>query len=309
MPTVTHITDQSSQFTSRPTVNGTGVLLQGEAAGSSLDPFNGDRPIKRIPSLSDLQPYGGTTISGFLENMFFPYQDASISLNGLSILTYGINSLSNFLFAGSIIKRDDNITGIAYRSGNLILSGPAVRTTEGNYGGVSVPIGKTFKESSDEIFNTQLFVTKNGQPETRVSNNIRLRFEPRYYYGVSNNPALGTSITTLIASVPSQYTYAFESRPSSVTHTGFAPNNEYIYFAYPSPNTTQDNIINWGNSLSSIFETNTNFEYIGLYSQLVPVTINFLPAQKSLQYRIYRSNDLITLSAGQSLTLRFTFGG
>jgi hypothetical protein len=291
-------------FNQRPKVNGTGVLLQGEAAGTSLSTFfNGNRQIKAIPVVNT--NYGGTTISGFLENMFFPYQDATISLSEVPIFTYGINTLSSFAFAGSITRRDDIITGIAYRSGNLILSGPFARTTEGSYSTVPVPTN-TFRESSPEIFNVQLFVTKNGQPETRISNNARLRFEPRYFYGVSSNPNLETGITQLTAPPVNAYTYPFGSKPASVTHTGFSPNAQYIYFAYPSPNTTQDNIINWGNTLSSIFDTNANFEYIGQYTQLTPVTINFI--FKSLQYRIYRSNDLITLAPNQSLTLRFTFG-
>jgi hypothetical protein len=295
----------------RPMVRGTGVLLQGEAAaGGGSTSFYGDRPIKAVPVNNT--NYGGSTISGFLENMFFPFISGSVTLNSFPIFTYGINSLSSIQFTGNIILNDNTITGIAYLADNTILVGPSSRINGGPYGQPSPPfisLGTSLSASSSDIYRTRIYVQRDGQSSTiNSSPSQRIRFEPRYYYGVSNNANLGASITTLTSSNPATYTYSFNSKPSSVTHSNFQPNGQYIYFAYPSPDSTQEGIINWGNTLTSIFETNSNFEYITNYIQLDPITINFPTTNKNLQYRIYRSNNLLTLLPGQSFTLRFTFG-
>jgi hypothetical protein len=298
------VIDGNKNFLQRPTVNYSGVLLQGEVLTTL---FNGDRAIKQIPVVGT--NYSGATISGFLENMFFPYQNAIININDFTIYRYGVDLRSAITFTGSYQRRDDTVTGIAYMNGNNIISGPTLvnnNNSSADYGqeiSFAIPLNAS---TSIETYKTRIYITRNGAPATGDSVNKRVRFEPVYFYGVSNNPNLGLGVSNLTNSNPSTYTYAFNSRPQSVTHS-LQPNNQYIYFAYPSPDSTQEGIINWGNTLSSIFETTTNFEYIGQYSQLTPVTIAF--PFKSLKYRIYRSNDLITLAAGQSLNLRFTFGG
>lgn len=297
------VIDGNKNFLQRPTVNNSGVLLQGEVLTTL---FNGDRAIKQIPVVGT--NYSGTTISGFLENLFFPYQNVITTLNDFSIYRYGIDLTNNITYAGSYQRRDDIVTGIAHMVGNNIINGPTLVSNNDptvNYS-TNVSLISQLNASTTETYRTRVYVTRNGIPTTGESISKRVRFEPVYFYGVSNNANLGTSVTNLTNSTPSTYTYGFGSRPSNVTHA-FQPNNQYIYFAYPSPDSTQEGIINWGNTLSSIFETNSNFEYIGQYSQLTPVTIAF--TFKSLKYRIYRSNDLITLGAGQSLNLRFTFGG
>ena len=292
-----------TNFTTRPKVNGSGVLLQGEVLTTL---FSGDRAIKQIPVVG--VNYSGTTISGFLENLFFPYQNVITNLNDFSIYRYGIDLTNNIIYTGSYQRRDDVVTGIAHMVGSNIINGPTLVNNNDpivNYS-TNVSLISQLSASTTETYKTRIYVTRNGIPATGDSIPKRVRFEPVYFYGVSNNANLGTSIANLTNSTPSTYTYGFGSKPSNVTHA-FQPNNQYIYFAYPSPDSTQEGIINWGNTLSSIFETNTNFEYVGQYSQLTPVTITF--PFKSLKYRIYRSNDLITLGAGQSLNLRFTFGG
>lgn len=299
-------------FNLRPTVSGVGVLLQGEAAGSSLDPFNGNRQIKATPVNNT--NYGGSTISGFLENMFFPFISGSVSLNNFPIYTYGINSVSAISFTGNITLNDNTITGIAFIGGNTVLSGPSARTVGGAYGQIIpslVQLGTTLTASSSDIYRTRIFVQRDNESSIIESSpNQRIRFEPRYYFGVSNNPNLGSLVTGLNGvSNPATYTYNFGSKPSSVTHSNFQPNGQYIYFAYPSPvSSPQEGIINWGDTLTSIYEINQNFEYITAYQQLPPVTLNFPAFGKNLRYRIYRSNNLYTLLEGQSWTLRFTFG-
>jgi hypothetical protein len=298
------------EIKNRPMVNGTGVLLSGEATAGGTTFFNGSRQIKRT-TWPSLQTVGGNTVTEFLENVFFPYTNTTVTINDFQIRTYGVDSIASSLFAGNINKQDDIITGIAYRSSSNILAGPFSRAdVGGNFTTAPqlISLNQTLTSSSNEIYNVQLYlVNPQGQSITTNSISKRIRFEPRYYYGLSSNPSLGSpGITSLTSSSPSNYTYSFESRPPSVTHS-FAPTGQYIYFAYPSPSTTQDNIINWGNSLSSIFDINANFEYLSSFQNVGTTDINF--TFKSLRYRIYRSNNLLTVGANQNFNLRFTFGG
>jgi len=305
-------------FTARPTLSGLNLIttgdlvnlelnITGDILGSTI--FDGNREIKREtwPSFEEV---GGDNVVEFLNNVFFPYRSTNLTLNDFQIRVYGTESINSTVFAGTIFREDDQVTGIAYRSGAAILSGPNPRAdTSGPYttSPQLIPLNTTLSASTNIVYSTLLYVvTPQGVPQLRASASKRIRFEPRYYYGVSANPNLGVNVTGLTPSNPANYTYNFNSKPGSVTHAGFSPVGQYIYFAYPSPSTTQDGIINWGNSLTSIFDINTNFEYISSYSNLGTVTVTF--PFKSLNYRIYRSNNLLTLNPGQNFNLRFTFG-
>lgn len=300
-------------FTARPTLSGLNLITTGdlvnlelniEGALASSSAFNGNRQIKAIPVNNT--NYGGTTISGFLENIFFPFISGTVSLDSFPIYTYGINTLVSSNFGGSITLNDNTITGIAFVSGSIILRGPGSRTVGGAYNSGSIPT--ILDISSEPIYRTRAYFQRGVESTIVESSPQRIRFEPLYFYGVSANASLGTGVSLLTPSIPSLYTYSFGSKPSSVTHTGFAPNNQYIYFAYPSPLATQDGIISWGNTLTSIFDTNANFEYISSYQQVFPVNITFTQTNKTLRYRIYRSSNLLTVLPGQSFTFRFTFG-
>jgi hypothetical protein len=315
-------------FSSRPTVSGIGVLLQGEAAaainleglelnlsgvldilddgiiGSSL--FDGNRSIRQLPGLDE--EYGGDTVSGFLNNMFFPPVFPNISLNNFAIRSYGIDSINGDIFAGFISLNDvSSITGIAYFSGSTRLFGPFVRNSMGNYSTTPqvVPFPSAIRESTvTSSFYTQIYVPSNPLGTVFNSNSQRVRFEPRYYFGVSNSANLGVNVITLNSSNPLFYDYPFLSKPTGLTHT-FNPNGQYIYFAYPNPSVQQDRINGWGN-LISIYDTLSNIEYINTFSDLGHVNINF--TFKTLRYRIYRSENLIyQLPTDNNLNLRFRF--
>jgi hypothetical protein len=303
------------RFNNRPNVNGTGILLDGEGGGGSTI-FDGNREIRREtwPAYEEL---GGDNVVEFLENVFFPYIPTSVSIYNFNIRTYGVDSVSSIGFSGIINRQDDQVTGIAYRNGSTILNGPNARAdTSAIYNTLPqlISLNTTLTATSNQVYNTRLYVVNpQGQSQTRDSLLTRIRFEPIYYYGVSasSDLVMGTTYNNTVfalfsSSNPSNYTYNVGSRPTSVTHS-ISPNNQYIYFIYPSPASTQDNIANWGNSLSSIFDLNTNFEYISSYQNLGTINISF-PNGKVLRYRVYRSNNLLTLAPGQNFNLRFTFG-
>jgi hypothetical protein len=287
------------QFSNRPTVNGTGVFMSGEVI-----PFDGNRPIKRA-IINNVNP-GGQDVVTFLNNLFYPFISGTVLLNNFNILTYGVNSATQLPFAGSITLNDNTITGISFLKNNDILNGPSSQQNGGNYSTL-VNFGENLTASTAEVYKTRVYVQTDGAPTIIDSSLRRIRFEPLYYFGVSNNSNLGSNITTLTSSVPANYTYSYGGKPLFVTGY-FEPNNQYVYFAYPSPTSTQDGIINWGNSLASIIDLNTSFNYTTSYQNLGTVNINFPTTSKNLLYRIYRSNDLLSVNVGENFNLQFTFG-
>ena len=308
-------------FNSRPTVLGTGVLLQGEIVQSMQDLFNGNRPIKRVPSLSDPQPYGGTTVSGFLENMFFPYIQSTITLVGFSTRTYGYDQVNQLTFAGSINPNpsDDTIVGMQHIFGTTVLSGVS-RTTAGSYSTSNVlftllappPASRT--ATSSNSFITRLLGTRNGIAFTTDSSPQLLRFEPPYFYGISTNSNLGVNVTGLTPINPSNGLYpgfGINGRPSQINGLQFQFNaqtpNGYIYFAYPDFTNATDSIAAWGllNSNNGIQDANNFLDYTSTYTNST-VTLNFTH-KSNLTYRIYRSPLLSPVTLPTTFTLNFKY--
>jgi hypothetical protein len=312
-------------FTARPTLSGVPLITTGdlvnlelniEGALSASTDFNGNRPIRRIPVLNT--NYGGTTISGFLNNLFFPYTQISLSISNFTTKPYGLESVSAQIYAGNIVEGDDSITGIAYMSGERVLQGPSSRTTFGNYSTspLSVPFASPIIANTNEIFKTRIYGTRSGNAFTSDSSNTRLRFEPVYYWGVSSNPNL-TATDILATPSPlnrvdpnsnsSFYSYGFGSRPSNITQN-FIPNGQYIYLVYPS--FARDGIIDWG-TVTNIRDLNTNLTYSLTSYTTGQLTIN-LAQQTNMRYRFYRSTDIITPinpSNPSTYRMEFTLGG
>ena len=320
-------------FTARPTFNNLNLITTGdllnlelniEGALTSSTAFNGNRQIKRLPSLSD-PAYGGTTVSGFLENMFFPYINVSLGLNAFTFKTYGFDTITSETFAGTINSTDDSITGISYMWSNTILSGPDVRTTFGNYSKsvnfASFPIIPTIYRTSTSTsdFKTRLYGTRNGVAFTQDSNTQRLRFEPAYYYGVSTNSALGVNITGLTIVNPSTYlnnagsNYNIGGRPSFINGLQFTFNtttpNGYIYFAYPDFQSPTESLNNWGplNSNGGVMDSVTLFDYTAQFVDNGSTQSITLPTRSNLNYRIYRSDLLTPVNLPTTFTLNFKF--
>jgi hypothetical protein len=306
------------RFDRIPTVNGSGVALVGDTNIGGSDTFNGNRPIKRVPSLSDfnnLPVYGGNTISGFLENMFFPYINATISLESIkasstqTIFNYGFDSPSTGIFNGSANVGDDTILSYQfYRTGvggvyTQLLQTPSLTPN------TPASLGSTFTATSDPIFGLRAVGTRNGQPITLDTVNLqRVRFEPRYYHGLSNFASLTVSnITGLNYIGPDNnsniYNYPILGKPSSIDITYNNPVNQYLYFIYPAEFIFADRLQSWG-AVSSVIDYTNNIPYTTEFENLpnlVPITF---PNGKILNYRITRSKNIFNL--GSTFNFRFT---
>jgi hypothetical protein len=309
----------------RPLVNGTGVLLQGEAAaGGGTGPiensvFNGNRQITAVPVLGT--NYGGSTISGFLNNIFFPYVSANLTLNNFTNRTYGYDTVNSETFAGTLESKSDNVTGIACLFSNTILSGSSIPVVTNNTYSISPvnfllspPTPPSRQSTSSQSFITRIFGIRSGNTQfTQDSNSVRLRFEPAYFFGVSTNPNLGVNVTGLTRVNPSTYlningsNYNIGSRPSFINGLQFSLNSGYIYFAYPDFTNAGESITPWGllNTTNGIQDASNFLDYTSTYTNST-VNINF-PTRSNITYRIYRSPLLTPIVQPTTFTLNFKF--
>lgn len=321
-------------FITRPTFNNSDLITTGDLVNlelniegllSSSADFNGNRPIRRLPVLDT--NYGGTTISGFLNNLFFPYANAELTLNNFPIRTYGYDTINAVTFNGSLNFKDDNVTGIACLFNTTILNGPPNPAITNNTYSISpvnflplVPPVLNRTSTSTESFVTRIFGTRNASSFTQDSSPVRLRFEPPYFYGISNNINLGIGVTGLTRINPtgsngltnSLYpTYTLGTRPSQINGLQFQFNNTipngYIYFAYPDFQNTLELINNWGLLAASagIVDAVSFADYSSTYTNST-VQINF-PTRSNIIYRIYRSPLITPVSLPTTFTLNFKF--
>ena len=291
----------NKNFISRPTVNNTGIVLQGE----TLDAFFGNRPIRRLP-VADTN-YGGTTISGFLTNLFFPYLNTTIGLNPFSIYTYGIDSLSSINFSSTITSNDDTVTGLAAFRGLSRVGGVDPISVNGTQ-----TISQTATLSPNVIATTtssclsRVYITRSGVSTNIASNNLAIRFEPRYYFGLSANTSLTSSQITGLQNIigpnthSNFYNYAINGKPTNLVATFNNPVNQYLYLVYPGQEVSADSIKDWG-SITSIVDTVTFQQYTNEFEALSNVTVNL--DTKTLIYRVHRSK--LTWNINASFNLQF----
>jgi hypothetical protein len=321
-------------FTSRPTFAGLGLITTGDLVNLELNiegalgmssSFNGNRPIRRLPAVDT--NYGGTTISGFLSNLFFPYANAELSLNNFPIATYGYDTINSSTFNGSLNVKDDNVTGIACLFSNTILrqaSAPIITNNTYSISPVnfilSPPTPPSRQSTSSEDFKTRIFGIRNGVEFTQDSNNVRLRFAPAYFYGININDNLGIEVTGLTRISPTGSNslanplfpnYNIGSRPSQINGLQFQFNNSvpngYIYFAYLDHTNSPELIVPWGQLATSagIVDAVSFADYTSTYTNST-VQITF-PTRSNVTYRIYRSPFITPINLPTTFTLNFKF--
>jgi hypothetical protein len=145
MPTTIHVTDKGNQlisgiktFASRPTVNGTGVLLIGEASSSTLtntivyttgdQTISGVKTFDLLPIVSGNRLITGVDLSSYATN-------ANLFTTG-SILDNKINSLSGYISgisAGGTLP-----SSIVYITGNQTISGTKTFAQTGSFDTIQI---------------------------------------------------------------------------------------------------------------------------------------------------------------------------
>jgi hypothetical protein len=257
-------------FTTRPTLNGIGLATTGENGGGTTA-FDGNRPITRT-TINGVTP-GGDNIASFLDNLFYPFVSASISLNSYSTQELG-RAFNNVPFTVDITANSENsITNLSlFNNGNPVLENLTPLLGNNTY-------ATTLSLSSNSTLAARININNNGNP-TQISGLSSIQFEAPHYFGsginnLQTNPVNMKSVLTKqpIMLEPS-------SRQLSVTTNGF------YYFVYPD---------NWG-ALSKISAVSPPLDF-NISSDFVTGNVTLtLENNSNYLYRFYKNTNQIILN-------------
>lgn len=263
----------SKNFASRPTFNGSGLATTGDlAVGTTV--FDGNRIITaQVNGFQGLEP-GGDDVVTFLNNVFYPFAPATISLNGYTIKELG-TSFNNVPFVTNITANSEtSITNLSlFNNGSLLIGNltPSI--------GNNVTISTTLSLTSNSTLAARINVNNNGNP-TQISGTALVQFEAPHYFGsgVNNLQTNPTNMKTVLVKQPIMLEPS--SRQLSVTTNGF------YYFVYPD---------NWG-QLSRISATSPPLDF-NIATDFVTGNVTLTLANNSnYLYRFYKNTTQIILN-------------
>jgi len=267
-------------FTTRPTLNGSGLATTGELGGSTV--FNGNRQITaNVQGFLGVNP-GGNDVASFLNNVFYPFIPGSISLNGFAIQELGTTTIS-IPFIGTIntgslnLNQFTNVEGYVNNVGRLPLLLPVVQNFNWS-------VGINLNSTSNNVYIKATGLNQNNTPIQIQSNTQSITFEAPYYWGSGQDNLTPTQIT----GVPR--TKVVSSRPNPITLTYNTVNSRF-WLVYPS---------GWG-ALTSIIDPNnfnitSSFTGSGMLLNLVNGSTH--------PYLVYKS---LVNSTNSNFQIRFNF--
>jgi len=232
--------------------------------------FNGNRTIKRahIPIGQNLNT---SNVVDFLNAVFFPFVDATISLN-VSPTLVEEGTRQTVTCSGNITANDE--TGYA----NTYVS-----STTGADMPFTAQAGSYSVQQSDVIADStyQSYVTTDNSG-TISSGNRSINFVYPYFWGMTTDDLTAGGVT-LYTTLPKNIVTQGIKTP---TLNG---NNQYIYFVFPADYP----------DLTSIKDQN-NFEVLSSFTKYeVSVGSSGLDIDWNHGYKIYRNNNLTTVNNGQ----------
>lgn len=238
-------------------------------AVSSLDvPFNGNRAIKRDDPDFEGETVGGSTVKEFLENFFFPFVSATVSLNS-GTTYYQTGSSNNITLLATVTSNDETSFG----SGSIKRDGVEIytdATPTPTFGTTDTAI------TVDKTYYAYVQADNNGSPTVAGSSAKNIRFVYPILYGTSS--VAGLNGTNLYNAMLKSNVAQASSVAKSFIGTGV-----YIYYAIPTAY----------NALTSILDPNS-FEVINSfdYSSSVSVTSDGLTHDWTHNYKVYRLTNL-----------------
>jgi hypothetical protein len=260
-------------FVSRPTFNGSGLALTGDL-GTANTAFNGNRPITRT-TINGVNP-GGSDVVTFLNNLFYPFVGATISLNGYSIQELG-TTFSNVPFTTNITANSEtSITNLSlFNNGNLLVSN--ITPIVGN----NITNSTTLSLTTNSTVAASININNNGSP-TQISGTQLIQFEAPYYFGSGINNLQTNPANMRNVLVKQPISLEPPSVQLSVTTNGF------YYFVYPD---------HWG-QLSRISATSPPLDFT-ISSDFVTGNVTLLLANNSTNqvYRFYKNTNQIILNS------------
>ena len=243
---------------------------------SIYDSFDGNRSIKQTASNPSLAGnVGGSTIVEFLNNYFFPFLTATISIGSSG--TYEVGTSNSVTISGTVTQNDET----SFSNGVVKRVYPDTANVHSFGASLSYSTSVTFapiKGSANTLehrFAAFQDVGNNGNPTTINSSIITLNSVYPFLHGVNSD-------STLINGGTTTYTGLTKLIQTKANKTVTLNGTGYIYFAYPAT---------YGN-LTSIIDHN-NFEQLTAFTKYVD-TINSSGLTNNwtnVSYYIYRSNS------------------
>lgn len=234
---------------------------------SSVIPYNGNRAIKRDdPDFQGLN-VGGSTVTEFLDNFFFPFIPATVSITTpSSTVYYETGSVQTRTVTSTITANDETSfgTGSVTRDSltwNTIAAIP--------------PLTPSFSDtniSSSHTYKTFVQVDNDGSPTVITSTARSVSFIFPYLYGLSSTE--GLSGTSLYTTMVSKSLTTQQDKADYFWGTG-----TYIYFCYPASYANLTSILD-----PNSFEVLSSFEH----SASVPITSSGLTTNWMNLYHVYR---------------------
>lgn len=206
------------EFTIRPLFNGVGFATTGDINTKTL--FNGNRPITRT-NINGVIPQGNDVIS-FLNNLFYPFTQATLTLNSFDTVYELGRTLNSVNFVGTINTGSLNINQISNLQGFINdspIPNPVSPSLNFNF-----PVQVNLNNSSDNITVRANSVNENNQTVQIISNPRSIKFEAPFYFGSG-----AANLTA--AQIQSQLISRIETKSNKfLTYTA---NNQKLYFVYP----------------------------------------------------------------------------
>ena len=250
-------------------VTGSTLPVTASVAVTSGDvPFNGNRAIKLDDPDFNSVNVGGSTVTEFLENLFFPFVSATVALNS-GTTYYQTGSSNNITLTATVTSNDETSFG----SGSIKRDGVEIytdATPTPSFGTTDTAV------MVDRTYYAYLQVDNDGSPTVVGSSAKNIRFVYPILYGTSSTAGL-TGTDLYGAMLKSNIAQA-----SSVARS-FVGTGVYIYYAVPASY----------NALTSILDPNS-FELIDSfdYSSSVSVTSTGLSSDWTTNYKVYRLTNL-----------------
>ena len=247
--------------------------IGGMEAGAEASAFDGARPIKGDAIIG--MNTGATTVNEFLEDVFFPFVQAIISLNsGTSY--YETGSEQNISLSGSISANDETI----FSDAKIYVVQDAEEIAFASQAGAFNVNDSNVVADCDYI--AKVTVGGNGTQHPISSETKRIRFLLPFLYGSSAEQLTGDNLYTSL-------TKLIQTKANKTVN--FNASNSYFYFAYP---------VSYG-VLTAIKDQN-GFDVTASF-QVADTIITSLQGGLSSTFKVYRTIN--TTSINGNFTFNF----
>ena len=226
---VTVISGTSSKNPTTPVIPDDKVLISyvNIPGQTSQQVFNGDRAVKR-PGLPSVNA-GGTTVSEWIDNYFFPFLPATLSINSFSLQEVG--TTYNPTITYTIDLNDETVVTerriIDVTNSNAVVNNPL--NNSASFGANPVTTNNTWRNEAD--------VDNDGSPTTIVSSISTVSFIYPWLYGKFSAPGVAAGVNRPSANqslIDSAIGVLVANSAGTITAPFNSSSNDYLWFATPA---------------------------------------------------------------------------